>query len=216
MKTKRNLVQVPVEEVKELRGARASETDVELAPGGLVQVKGADGGQLDVEVVFDYPNVTKAALDGHGESDGFDCSQGSAAHRGVFGPFGLLVLADETLQERTAVFFYVSYSEDGKWRTRSCSDQTRSSLLPDVDTTVYGSFVEVLPSEDFLSLRVLVDRSIVESFVQGGRMVITSRVYPTMATDQDAHLFLFNNATTPVTVRSVDAWQMRSVPMHAI
>jgi beta-fructofuranosidase len=61
-----------------------------------------------------------------------------------------------------------------------------------------------------------VDRSIVESFVQGGRMVITSRVYPTMATDQDAHLFLFNNATTPVTVRSVDAWQMRSVPMHAI
>ena len=46
MKTKRNLVQVPVEEVKELRGARASETDVELAPGGLVQVKGADGGQV--------------------------------------------------------------------------------------------------------------------------------------------------------------------------
>jgi hypothetical protein len=141
--------------------------------------------QLDVEVVFDYPNVAKAALDGHGESDGFDCSQGGAAHRGVFGPFGLLVLADENLQERTAVFFYVSYSEDGKWRTRFCSDQTRcvsfeitvpvlpvthveqfskrrstflcrSSLLPDVDTTVYGSFVEVLPSEDFLSLRVLV------------------------------------------------------------
>jgi hypothetical protein len=78
--------------------------------------------QLDVEVVFDYPYVTEAALDGQGESDGFDCSQGGAAHRGVFGPFGLLVLADENLQERTAVFFYVSYSEDGKWRTRFCSD----------------------------------------------------------------------------------------------
>jgi hypothetical protein len=105
-------------------------------------------------------------------------------HRGVFGPFGLLVLADENLQERTAVFFYVSYSEDGKWRMMFCSDQTRcvsfeitvpvavthveqfskwhstflcrSLLLPDVDTTVFGSFVEVLPSEDFLSLCVLV------------------------------------------------------------
>jgi hypothetical protein len=96
----------------------------------------------------------------------------------------LLVLADDNLQERTAVFFYVSNSEDGKWRMRFCSDQTRcvsfeitvpvavthveqfskwhstflcrSLLLPDVDTTVFGSFVEVLPSEDFLSLCVLV------------------------------------------------------------
>lgn len=92
----------------------------------------------------------------------------------------------------------------------------RSSLLPDVDTTIYGSFVEVLPSEDFLSLRVLVDRSIVESFGQGGRMAITSRVYPTMATDTAAHLYLFNNATTAITVRNIDAWQMRSVAMHAI
>ncbi|KAG0567020.1 hypothetical protein KC19_7G104500 [Ceratodon purpureus] len=217
-KTKNNLIQVPVEEVKELRGARVSERDVKLVPGGLVQVKGASGGQLDIEVVFDYPNITKLSLDGGQMDDGdhFDCSQGGAAHRGVFGPFGLLVLADENFQERTAVFFYVSYSKEGKWRTRFCSDQTRSSLLPDVDTTVYGSFVEVLPSEDFLSLRVLVDRSIVESFVQGGRMVITSRVYPTMATDQAAHLYLFNNATTSINVRNIDAWQMHSVPMHAI
>jgi hypothetical protein len=86
---------------------------------------GLDVGQLDVEVVFDYPNVTKAALDDHGESDGFNCNQGGAVHHGVFGPFGLLVLANENLQERTAVFFYVFYSEDGKWRTRFCSDQTR-------------------------------------------------------------------------------------------
>ena len=82
--------------------------------------------QLDIEVVFDYPNVTKLSLDGGqiDDGDGFDCSQGGAAHRGVFGPFGLLVLADENLQEQTAVFFYVSYLE-GKWTTRFCSDQTR-------------------------------------------------------------------------------------------
>lgn len=88
--------------------------------------------------------------------------------------------------------------------------------MSDVDTTVYGSFVEVLPSEDSLSLRVLVDRSIVESFVQGGRMAITSRVYPTMATDMSSHLYMFNNATTAINVRNLDAWQMRSVRMNAI
>lgn len=46
--TKSNLVQVPVEEVKELRGARVSRKDVKLAPGSLVQMKGANGGQVFV------------------------------------------------------------------------------------------------------------------------------------------------------------------------
>lgn len=217
-KTMRNLIQEPVEELKELRGPRVSQKSVRLAPGSVVEVHGAIGGQLDIEVVIEYPNVTKLSQNGALIDDGdhFDCSQGGAAHRGTFGPFGLLVLADESLNERTAVFFYISYSKEGKWRTRLCSDQTKSSMLPDVDTTIYGSFVEVLPSEDFLSLRVLVDRSIVESFGQGGRMTITSRVYPTMATDTASHLYLFNNATTAITVRSIDVWQMRSVAMHAI
>lgn len=40
-----------------------------------------------------------------------------------------------------------------------------------------------------------VDHSIVESFAQEGRSVITSQVYPTKAIDGAAKLFLFNNAT---------------------
>jgi hypothetical protein len=56
----------------------------------------------------------------------------------------------------------------------------------------------------FISFQV--DRSIVESFVQGGRMAITSRVYPRVAVDNLANLYLFNNGTTPVTVRSVDVY----------
>jgi len=82
--------------------------------------------QLDIEVEFDYRNITNVTLDdGKVDDDHFDCNQGGAAHRGLLGPFGLLVLADENLQEQTAIFFYVSYSKDGKWRTRFCSDQTR-------------------------------------------------------------------------------------------
>lgn len=127
----RNLIQEPVEEVKELRGARVSQRAVKLVPGSIVEVQGVIGGQLDIEVVFEYPNVTKLTLDGAQIDDGdhFDCSQGGTAHRGTFGPFGLLVLTDENLHERTAVFFYISYSKEGKWRTRFCSDQTKYSLL---------------------------------------------------------------------------------------
>ncbi|KAG0610875.1 hypothetical protein M758_7G098700 [Ceratodon purpureus] len=215
-KTMSNLIQEPIEEVKTLRGTRVTQKDVKLAPGDVVEVTGAVGGQLDIELVFDYPYMTNPAQYAQNR-DHYDCNQGGAAYRGVFGPFGLLVLADEYLQEQTAVFFYVSYSRyHNKWTTKFCSDQTRSSLWPDVDTTVYGSFVEVLPSEDFLSLRVLVDGSIVESFAQGGRVVITSRVYPTIAADQNARLYLFNNATTAINVRSIDAWQMSSVPLRTI
>jgi hypothetical protein len=90
----------------------------------------------------------------------------------------------------------------------------RSSLLPDVGLPVYGNPVKVLPTEDFLSLRILVDQFIVESFVQGGRVVITSRVYPTVATHNLAKLYLFNNGTTPITVRKITTWHMSEVIMR--
>ena len=55
--------------------------------------------QLDIEIVFDYPNITKLSLDGGqiNGGDGFDCSQVGIAHCSVFRPFELLVLANENL-----------------------------------------------------------------------------------------------------------------------
>ena len=41
-----SLIQVPVEEVQELRGAQVTELDVKLAPGALVEVQGTNGGQV--------------------------------------------------------------------------------------------------------------------------------------------------------------------------
>lgn len=55
-----------------------------------------------------------------------------------------------------------------------------------------------------------VDHSIVESFAQEGRRVITSRVYPTKAIDGAAQVFLFNNATGVSVRASVKVWQMNS------
>ena len=42
-------------------------------------------------------------------------------------------------------------------------------------------------------------------------MAITSRVYPKEAVDDQAHVFLFNNGTTPIKVRSINVWQMQSI-----
>jgi len=94
--------------------------------------------QLDIEVEFDYPNISNFTRDGGSieDEDHFDCNQGGAAHRGLLGPFGLLVLADENLQEQTAIFFYVSYSKAGrKWRTKFCSDQTRYPSMCFISTS---------------------------------------------------------------------------------
>jgi beta-fructofuranosidase len=44
------------------------------------------------------------------------------------------------------------------------------------------------------SMRVLVDHSIVQGFAMGGRITMTSRVYP-MEAYQEAGVYLFNNAT---------------------
>jgi beta-fructofuranosidase len=62
-----------------------------------------------------------------------------------------------------------------------------------------------------------VDHSIVESFAQGGRTCITSRVYPTRAIYGAAKLFIFNNAIETNVTASIKVWQMNSAfirPYH--
>ncbi|KAL8192795.1 hypothetical protein R6Q57_027243 [Mikania cordata] len=85
----------------------------------------------------------------------------------------------------------------------------RSSTASDVTKLIYGSSVPVLPGENY-SMRLLVDHSIVESFGQGGRSVITSRVYPTKAIYSAAKVFLFNNATEVTVTANVNVYNMNS------
>lgn len=49
-----------------------------------------------------------------------------------------------------------------------------------------------------------VDHSVVETFAQGGRTVVTSRVYPQDAQGKNAHVFLFNNGSEPITEDTVE------------
>ncbi|RWW11283.1 hypothetical protein GW17_00025116 [Ensete ventricosum] len=170
--------------------------------------------QLDIEAEF---VIDEAALTATTEADvGYNCStSGGAAARGMLGPFGLLVLTDKALSEQTAVYFYVARERDAfteifDLRMLKC----RSSKANDIVKRVVGSTVPVLDGEK-LSLRILVDHSIVESFAQKGRTCITSRVYPTEAIYGDARVFLFNNATNAVVItKSLTTWQLNSTYNH--
>ncbi|CAI9302580.1 unnamed protein product [Lactuca saligna] len=212
-KTQRNLIQWPVEEVETLRSKKHNEfKDVELQPGSLIPLDIGSATQLDIIASFE---VDSAMLGATLEADVlFNCttSDGSAA-RGVLGPFGLVVLADASLTEQTPVYFYIARNIDGTSRTYFCADESRSSKLLDVGKMVYGSSVPVLHGENY-NMRLLVDHSIVESFAQGGRTVITSRVYPTKAIYESAKVFLFNNATGINVKASLKIWKMGGAQLN--
>nr|DAD47848.1 TPA_asm: hypothetical protein HUJ06_017785 [Nelumbo nucifera] len=207
-KTGSNLVQWPVEEVESLRLTSTEFDKVVVGAGSVVPLDVGTATQLDITAEFEIDSET---LEGTIEADiGYNCTtSGGAAGRGTLGPFGLLVLAEDSLAEQTPVYFYIAKDTDGDYRTFFCADESRSSLANDVVKYVYGSYVPVLEGEKLI-MRLLVDHSIVESFAQGGRTVVTSRVYPTQAIYGAARVFLFNNATAANVTASLKIWQMNS------
>jgi len=206
-KTKSNLIQWPIEEINKLRSSQSQDFEgLELPPGSLIPLNIGSATQLDIMATFE---IDKEVLEATVEADvGFNCttSDGSKG-RAVLGPFGLVVVADKSLTELTPVYFYIAKGIDGSDTTYFCADETRSSLDPNVRKMVVGGKVPVLRDEK-LTMRILVDHSVVESFAQGGRTVVTSRVYPTKAIYDKAHLFLFNNATGISVKASLKIWHM--------
>lgn len=83
--------------------------------------------QLDIVAEFE---LDQTVLESTAESnEEFSCqTRGGAAKRGALGPFGLLVLADDGLTERTPVYFYVVKGSGGTVNTYFCADQTRCVL----------------------------------------------------------------------------------------
>ncbi|PIA35737.1 hypothetical protein AQUCO_03500234v1 [Aquilegia coerulea] len=211
-KTKANVLQWPVEEVESLRSNKKEFSNVKVGAGSIVPLNVGKTTQLDITAEFE---IDKNALEGvEGGAVAYNCttSHGASA-RSALGPFGLLVLANNDHSEQTAVYFYIAKGTDGNLRTFFCTDQSRSTKATDVRTENYGSAVRVLDNEKF-SVRILVDHSIVEAFAQGGRTVITSRIYPTEAIEGAARVFLFNNATRiGVTATSVKVWEMDSASL---
>jgi beta-fructofuranosidase len=77
--------------------------------------------QLDILVAFE--KLELSMVEGPIEPE-VQCREG-ADKRGLLGPFGLLILADENRIEHTDIFFYIHRKADGAWGTLVCSDQSR-------------------------------------------------------------------------------------------
>ncbi|KAK4719039.1 hypothetical protein R3W88_017377 [Solanum pinnatisectum] len=131
---------------------------------------------------------------------------GSSANTGV-GPFGLLVLASNNIEEYTAIYFIIFKKNDKFFVLMGC-DQKRSSVGLEYVKTNYGAFLDIDPLTEKLSLRTLIDHSIVKSFGGGGKTCITTRAYPTLAINDNAHLFVFNNGSQHVDISNLNAWSL--------
>ncbi|KAJ1423432.1 Glycosyl hydrolase family 32, N-terminal [Sesbania bispinosa] len=208
-KSGKQLIQWPIEEVEKLRGKKININGEKLGSGSILEVSGISASQADIEVVFELPEVGSAeSLDVSGVDPQLLCSEEYVSRSGIIGPFGLSALASEDLREQTAVFFRI-YKSSNKYIGLMCSDQSRSSLRKDLDKTTYGTFFDVDPNVKRISLRSLIDHSIIESFGEGGRVCITSRVYPSIAIGKEAHLYVFNNGTQSVLISNLNAWSMK-------
>lgn len=212
----KQLLQWPVEELYSLRGSHISVQDVVIKPGDHQMLSGIQTAQADAEILFDVPSLDKA--------EPFDpkymydaqalCKIKGAAVKGGVGPFGLYVLATNDLAERTAVFFRV-FKHENKHMVLMCNDPTQSTLAPNEYKPTFAGYVDVdLTKSSLISLRVLLDRSVIESFGANGKTVISSRVYPTIAQGIHAHTYLFNNGDVDIKVKNFDAWEMKKPLMN--
>ncbi|KAF1886336.1 hypothetical protein Lal_00045568 [Lupinus albus] len=209
----KQLVQWPIQEIESLRVNPVNFPTKVLKGGELLQVPGVTAAQADVEISFEVNEFEKAEVLKSWTNPQILCGKKGAAVKGGLGPFGLLVFASKGLEEYTAVFFRI-FSYQHKYLVLMCSDQSRSSLHKDNDMTTYGTFVDVDPLHEKLSLRSLIDHSVVESFGTEGRACITSRVYPTLAINDKAQLYAFNNGTANVKITRLSAWSMKKARIN--
>ncbi|XVE96400.1 hypothetical protein REPUB_Repub02eG0218400 [Reevesia pubescens] len=204
----KQLVQWPVEEIETLRGKKVQIRNKQLKPGEQIEIKGIRGSQADVDITFSIPNLDKAEAFDPSWKDPQDlCYKHKSKVRGAIGPFGLLAFASEKLEEFTPVFFRI-FKAQHKHVVLMCSDASSSTRKKRVYKPTFGGFVDIDLSNKKLSLRSLIDNSVIESFAAGGKTCITSRVYPTIAIFRQAHVFAFNNGTETITLENVNAWSM--------
>lgn len=216
----KQLLQWPIEEIETLRRKRAGlRRGTRLGAGAVQEIVGVASSQADVEVVFKIPSLEEAERvdDPNRLLDPQKlCGEKGAAVRGGVGPFGLLVMASGDLHEHTAVFFRVFRHHD-KYKLLMCTDLTKSSTRAGVYKPAYGGFVDMdIDDHKTISLRTLIDHSVVESFGGGGRACITARVYPEHVATSSSHLYVFNNGSDAVKVAKLEAWDLATATVNVV
>ncbi|XP_058179376.1 beta-fructofuranosidase, insoluble isoenzyme CWINV1-like [Rhododendron vialii] len=214
-KSGKQLMQWPISEIETLRENQVNLPNKVLHGGSVFEIAPVTAAQADVEISFEGLEVDKAeVMDPSWTNPQLLCSRKDSSVKGGLGPFGLQVLASKDLKEYTAVFFRIFKGQNKKHVVLMCSDQSRSSLNEKPDKTTYGAFLEVDPVLEKLSLRSLIDHSIVESFGGEGKVCITARVYPTLAIGEKAHLYAFNHGSGSVKISRLSAWSMKKAKIN--
>ena len=124
----------------------------------------------------------------------------------------LNVLRSANAEEVTRIVFLRERGYRDRFRrTRPASvisiDNTRSSILPDVRSRPPETAQVVMPDGQPLKLRVFIDKSVVEVFVNG-RQCVALRVYPGR---EDSLGVSLRAQGQEAKLRSLDAWQMKSI-----
>src|SRR5262249_3134268 len=122
----------------------------------------------------------------------------------------LSVLRSRDAEEVTRIQFYRNRGHRDRLAGTQASaisiDSSHSSTLPDVRARIPETANVLLADDEPLDLRVFVDRSVVEVFVNG-RQCLAVRVYPGRPDSVGVALRSIGQDTT---LASLDAWQMAS------
>lgn len=116
--------------------------------------------------------------------------RGRAGHTWPLWPMPVSTMVMRT--EQTIVYYCATRGLDGGMCTHFWQDEKRSSHAKGIIKRVVGNVMLVLNSEA-LSVRVLEDHSMIESFTQGGMSTTTLCMYPTKTIYTNARVYLFNN-----------------------
>jgi beta-fructofuranosidase len=125
----------------------------------------------------------------------------------------LNVLRSANAEETTRITFYKDRQVTSRFMPPQKKlgvisiDNARSSLLPEAHSRPPETASVYIAPEEPLKLRVFVDRSVVEVFVNG-RQAVAVRVYPSR---EDSVGVSLRAQGAEAKVRALDAWQMRGI-----
>jgi len=202
----RTLVSNPVKELAGLRnGSLASETNVVLNPGTAHIVKGtsvADGVDASTSDIVLKITVPKA------EELRLAAASGSSSASPAF---GIRVLANVSAGAPfggilTVVNFTAPDAASGTI-TATASIRTLNPCGSGSANVQPASF-HILKGETTVDMRILVDRSVVEVFIMGGRVVFSKTYEPQTMYVPDTNIALQAWGTTPLDIESLDVFSM--------
>ncbi|GKD43170.1 AChain A, fructan 1-exohydrolase Iia, partial [Tanacetum coccineum] len=160
----KQLIQWPVEEIELLRENEVTLQNKNLKPGSVLEIEGITASQADVTISFKLEDLEEAeVLDTTSVDPQALCTERGASSKGAFGPSGLLAMASKDLEER----FSLGCSKTKMADTLCSCVAILAGLL--LGATSFGAFVDIDPQYKEISLRNLIDHSIIESFGAEGK-----------------------------------------------